>query len=384
MAKTRKKKNSRHRAKTLREPTFAADPQDKSRLFQHLPQELRDKICSHVFFSTGLAYSRRAVDRVDRIRIKPAQNALAMLQTCRRAKEEIGDTWIGQVFFSFEDPKTMLDILTALPPGTLSKMRHLRVLGDPLRLSYEDDDVYYRLASTLRLLLGLRLDTLTVLGTPPYQVSYDTLNGLISESCGWKELRYISNSSEVLGFPRLELLHSDDEVEKHWYWRKPQPAHWQRVLEARDGALSRPSVAIYRSTVSGCLGSVMNANTRERFEQKMPEHPATREAFGIIEDAGLVADGEIDKEIMFIIKRGTGVDYEQNSDSPFIESDIRRDMPGKSWKEIRYECIDSIFSDDDDSLLLSYDEDDEGTAEIDAYDDVVEYVWPPLRFLTEW
>ncbi|KAF4439324.1 hypothetical protein FALBO_17371 [Fusarium albosuccineum] len=127
----------------------------------------------------------------------------------------------------------------------------------------------------------------------------------------------------------------------------------------------------------------MNANTRERFEQRTPEHLATREAFGITEDAGLVADGERDKEIMFIIKRGTGVDYEQKNDSRFIESDIRRDMPGKSWKEIRYECIDSIFADNDDSLLLSYDEDDEGTAEIDAYDDVVEYMWPPLRFLTE-
>ncbi|KAH8656437.1 hypothetical protein BGZ61DRAFT_372166 [Ilyonectria robusta] len=383
MTKTRKKNNSTHRSKTTREPAFAADPQNKSRLFQHLPQELRDKIYSHVFFSTRLGYGQRAVDRIDRIRIKPAQNALAMLQTCRRAKKEIGDTWIGQVFVSFEDPKTMLDILTALPPGTLFKMRHLRVMGDPLMLSYEDGDVYYRLASTLRLLPGLRLDTLTVLGTPPYQVSYDTLNGLISESCGWKELRYISDSSEVLGFPRLEPLDSDDEVEKHRYWRKPQPAHWQSVLEDRDGALSKPSVAIYRSTVSGCLGSVMNANTRKRFEQNMPEHSTTREAFGITEDAGLVVDGERGKEIMFIVKRGTGVDYEQKNDSRFIESDIRRDMPGKSWEEIRYECIDNIFADDDDSLLLSFGEDDEGTAEIDAFEDV-KYVWPPLRFLTEW
>ncbi|KAF9770083.1 hypothetical protein IL306_012415 [Fusarium sp. DS 682] len=58
-------------------------------------------------------------------------------------------------------------------------------------------------------------------------------------------------------------------------------------------------------------------------------------------------------------------------------------MPGKSWKEIRYECIDHIFADDDDSPL-GYDEDDDVTAEIDAYEDVNHYVWPPLHhFMTE-
>lgn len=45
-------------------------------------------------------------------------------------------------------------------------MCHLRVEGSTLMLSYEDDDVYYRLASMLGLLPGLRLDTLTVLGSP--------------------------------------------------------------------------------------------------------------------------------------------------------------------------------------------------------------------------
>ncbi|RYP77338.1 hypothetical protein DL771_001133 [Monosporascus sp. 5C6A] len=351
-------------------------------LFQLLPQELRNEIYSHVSFSTRLAYGRRAVSPIGRIRIKPAPNALAILQSCRRAKEEIGDTWIGQILFSFEDPETMLDKLTALPLGILPKMRHLRVLGDTLMLSYGDEDgdedVYYRLASTLRLLPGLRLDTLTVLGVRTKEVSYDTLNGLIRESCGWKELRYISHSSEVLGFARLEPFHLGDEVEKHKYWRKPQPAHWQSVLEDRDGALSRPSVTIYRSTVSDCPGSVIDANTRARFEQKMPQDTVAQEAFGITEDAGLMADGERGKEVMIIAKRGSGIDYEQKKDSPFIKSDIRRDMPGKTWKEIRYECIDRIFADVDDSLLT--DDKDEETAEIDAYEDVDEYVWPP----SEW
>ncbi|EEU33633.1 uncharacterized protein NECHADRAFT_19117, partial [Fusarium vanettenii 77-13-4] len=187
------------------------------------------------------------------------------------------------------------------------------------------------LASTLRLLPGLRLDILTVLGLRTKEVSYDTLNSLIRESCGWKELQYISHSSEVLGFAKLERLHFGDES----------------ILEDRDGALSRPPVAIYRSTVSDCPGSVINVNARARFEQKMPEDTAAQEAFGIAEDAGLMAYGERGKKIMIIVKRGAGVNYEQKKDSRFIQSDIRRDMPGKTWKEIRYECIDRIFVDDD-------------------------------------
>lgn len=96
MTKTRKKTNSVHSLKMIPEPAFATYPQNKSRFFQHLPQELRDKIYSHVFFSTGLAYG---------LAIKTTPNALAMLQTCHRAEKEIGDTWISQVFLSFQDLK---------------------------------------------------------------------------------------------------------------------------------------------------------------------------------------------------------------------------------------------------------------------------------------
>lgn len=349
-------------------------------LFQLLPQELRDMVYSHIFFSTRLANGQRAVSRIDRIRVKPAPNALAILQTCRRASKEIGDTWIGQILFSFEDPETMLDKLIALHPGILSKMRHLRVLGDTHVLSYEDY-IYYRLASALRLLLGLRLDILTVLGLRTKEVNYFTLNSLIRESCGWKELQYISRGSEVLGFARLEQLHFGDEAEKHRYWRKPQPAHWQSILEDRDGALSRPSVAIYRSSMSDCPGSVINANARARFEQKIPEDTAAQEAFSIAEDAGLMADGERGKEVMVVAKRGAGVNYERKKDSRFIESHVRQDTPGKTCKEIRHECADRIFADDD--SLSRDDEDEEETAEIDAYEDVDEYVWPPLHFMSE-
>ncbi|KAL2760503.1 hypothetical protein ACRALDRAFT_1059708 [Sodiomyces alcalophilus JCM 7366] len=383
MTKSRKKKKSRPKPKTAGQPGFVAEPQGESMFFQVLPQELRNKIYSHVFFSTRLAYGDRALGRIDCVRIRPAPNALALLKTCRRAKMEIGNTWISQVLFSFEDPETMLDKLTALPTPTLTTIRHVRVLGDPLMLSFEDDDVYYRLASTLRLLPGLRLDILTVLGTRMMDVSYDTLDGLIRESCGWRELRYISHRSDVLGFAKPDLPDFfGDEVETHRYWRKPQPAHWQNVLEDRDGAPSKPSVTIYRSTVSDHPGSVLNSSRRTRFEQKAPQDRGAREAFGLTEDAELMADGEITKELMVVVKRGSGVDYEEKKDSPFIGSDIRRDIPGKTWKEIRHKYIDHLGLDDDDSLFAycEDDEDEDHITEVDTYEDVDEYVWPPLHF----
>ena len=93
-----------------------------------------------------------------------------------------------------------------------------------------------------------------------------------------------------------------------------------------------------------------------------------------MEDAGLMADGERDKEIMLIAKRGIGVDYEEKKGSPLLKNDIRREMPGKTWKEIRSVCIDR--AEDGTHLPLSDDEGDEGdTVEIDSYKYVDEYVW---------
>ena len=389
MAKTRKKKQAGKKKITASRSgpprcSPAPDPQGESKFFQLLPQELRDNICTHLWSSTRLAYGLRATARIGRIRIKPAPNALALLQTCRRAKMENEEVWIGQVLPSFEDPETMLDKLTSLPLATLSKLRKLRIVGDPLLLSYGYDDVFYRLSSTLALLPGLRLDTLTVLGTRTASVSYQTLDRLIEESRGWKELRYICHSSEILAFERSIPFWAElDEDERHWYWRKPQPAHWQTLLEERDGYQSKPSVVIYRSIVPDSPNSVLHTNIRVSFEQKVPKDEEAR-AFGITQDAGLMADGEKNKELMIIVKRGTGIDYEQKKDSPLLEIDIRRDVPGKTWKEIRYECIDRLTMEDDDFGSLSSDDDDDRyPVEVDAYDDADRYTWPPLHFMTD-
>lgn len=375
MAKTWKKnKSGRKPREPAQPPDPAADPQTGSRLFL-LPQELRDVIYAHLFASTRLSHGERYVTRLACLRIRPAPNGLALLRTCRRARAEIADSWLGMVLFSFEDPETMLDKLTAIPREVLGKVRRVRVTGDTLMLSYGDQDVYYRLTSALALLTGLRLDTLTVLGPRMAQVSYDTLDGLISDSRGWRELQYVCYTSEVLSFKRMPLSFGDE------YRRKPQPSHWQGVLERRDGKGSGAVVEIYRSTLPDSPGSVLRPETRAPFTQEAPRDAAAREDFGLEEDAALMADGERDKEVLVVARRGDEVDYGQGEDS-FVDYDIRWHFPGKTWAEIRAECIDRFgvegedWSSDDD-----YDDGGGEPVEADVYWDVDEVAWPPLHYL---
>ncbi|WYZ44853.1 hypothetical protein EsH8_VIII_000169 [Colletotrichum jinshuiense] len=345
--------------------------QEDSILFRRVPQEVRNYIFSHLFSSTRLAWGERIVEIFWHARVKPAPNALAILRSCRRAKTEIGDTWIGKVLFSFENCKSMLDKLTTLAPGTISKLRHMRVLGNNLALVSEEAKgfVYYELHSALKLLPGLRLDTLTVLGTSIPKTSYVVLDGLIRDSYGWRELRYISHTSRMLGYAMPFDFTSDDNK----YWREPQPTYWQHVMEDRDGSLSGPSVVIYRSTVPDSPGSVLNANTRVEFEQ-MPEDGDAEEYFGFPYELELMVEGEENKELMVVVKRGKGVDYEEKEDSPFIDEDIRRDFPGETWDEIRDERIDRFIDDDVDGTV------------IDQYQDVDEIVWSAAHFakIDEW
>ncbi|KAK4220872.1 hypothetical protein QBC38DRAFT_493242 [Podospora fimiseda] len=380
-----KKKAKQHgRGSKDAQRSTAVNEQIGSLLYQRLPQEIRDDIWCQLFSSTRFTFGDRPTGR-----IKPAPNGLAMLRTCRRAWHEIGDSWLRYVLFCFDDTNTMLDKLTRLPIDTLSKLRHMRIRGDTLMLNYPEDDVYYRLVSVFKLLPGLCLDQLTVLSGRGHQVSYDTLGGLIKDGNGWKTLRYICFSSAVLGYP------SDwDDLPR--YWRKPQPSDWQAVMEARDGVESNPSVTVYRAKTPGHYGSILDPSTRVKFEQKPHRDHNLERPQDFPADVELMNGDEKNKELMVVVKRGSGVRYIEEEDSPMLETDIRYDTDGKSWKQIRKKYIfrwsdskddDWKFSDDesesdqsesDESESDEYESND--AVEEDAYQDVDEYTWTPLHF----
>ncbi|KAM5341488.1 hypothetical protein ACJ41O_014519 [Fusarium nematophilum] len=352
----------------------APHQQLQSTLFRLFPPEVRHLIYSHLFDSTRIASGRkitRGGNGLLGIKLLPARNSLALLRSCRRVHDEIGTTWVGWVLFSFEDPETMLDKLAVLPPQLLSKVRRVYVRGDFMLLPIGRNRNVYPLTSVLRLLPGLRLDTLTVLGQHHPRVSQGTLESLVCESAGWKELRCISHSSELMGFAlQASAIPGSIELEQRWHTRKPQPAYWQGVMEDRDGAQTRPSVTIYRATVPRVPGAVLSPATRELFEQEVPEDRQALEAFGRTPDTRLLARGEVDKEIMVVVRRGHGVDYDEKGDPQVLDRDIRVDAQERTWGEIRRRYIDGVTPG-------PYAHE---PVEIDAYENAEQYTWPPYYF----
>jgi hypothetical protein len=237
----------------------------------------------------------------------------------------------------------------------------LRPIGD-------DDEVYYRLGAALKLLPGLRLDRLTVLGPSMGEIAYDTLGGLIKQGNGWRELHFITPNSTMLGFAKRELFMADP------YWRKPQPSTWNEILLHRDGAASGAFVTVYQANQCDTSGAVLKPYTRHTFEQKIIS-PGTLETFGVAEDKELLAEG---KELLVVANRGRSADIAEQNGPPYEFNDIREWAHGMTWAEIRRQCIDFIIDEDED-------EDDDffprmvDPVEVDRYNDVDEYEWNPIN-----
>lgn len=243
----------------------------------------------------------------------------------------------------------MLHNLSELPADTLSQIRHIRVLNRDVQVALRTSVSRYPLVSVLKLLPGLRLDRLTVLDEYPDEASYKTLHRLIVESNGWKTSRYMCQGSEMLGFS--SWFCRDNWAFPFEYWRKPQPTHWQMIIETRDGVASNPSVTIYRSKEElepDRLGTVLDPRKRVKFVQKLWEG-SNCEPGVFPQDPELMTGLEQWKKMLVIVKRGSGVDYEQKKDSPFAECnlDFRRDYPGMTWPQIYAQFLSADLRDDD-------------------------------------
>lgn len=137
-------------------------------------------------------------------------------------------------------------------------------------------------------------------------------------------------------------------------------------------------MTVYRAKEPALYGSIVDPSRRVTFEQK-PYHGQDLRADVFPADPELMTGDEQKKEPMVIVKRGSGVNYEEKKDLPFIESDIRRDLPDMTWKQLRAQCIDNPFDDEDvEEGWPPCDEEDDPT-EADIYKDVDECIWTPLH-----
>ncbi|KAH6845575.1 hypothetical protein B0I37DRAFT_380586 [Chaetomium sp. MPI-CAGE-AT-0009] len=356
-----------HAGMEKQEPSIEPDKQVECFLFQRVPQEIRNHVYAQLFSSTRFTFGARWTSCLSRGFVKPAPHGLALLRTCWRARLEIGDSWLRHVLFSFEDPYTMLDKLSTLPIETLSKIRHLRVSGEQLEYTIWEEVEAYPLAGALKLLPGLRLDQLTVIGVAEGPANYNTLSGLIEGSGGWKTLRFVSPNSAMLGFQAGWSIPSPlGDLLNHWEtWRVSQPENWQAALEARDGPGSHPSVTVHRATEPGHRGSIPHPSECVEHRQKpVQQLPGWHTTF-VPEDPDLVGKGEKDKELLVVVKRGAGIDYQEREDSPFIEGDFRKRPNASAWYDI------------EDSALWADGQMPRGPRPpiVDEYNDAEDHVW---------
>ncbi|KAK0256977.1 hypothetical protein LTR02_014938 [Friedmanniomyces endolithicus] len=344
-----------------------------------LPQELRDLIYAFVFCSSRFSYGKRAVSRKKLRSVVPANRgkALSLLRTCRRVHVEVVNQWLAQVLFHFEDPEALLDKLGSVNGTVRRLIRNVRMSGLPLLVSRDNDHLSNSTARILKLLPCLNLDKLTVLGGIPAPLSYDTLDILIRDSDGWKELHFLSHDSENLGYacsPDIMDMGYDG------YFRRPQPVTWQAALERRDGPASRSSVMVYRSTDSTPC-SILDPNKRAVFTQHhgVGQSPRT---YASVEDPTLMSASEHTKEILVIVKRGVGVDYAEKKQPTLLTNDVRENDAARTWEEVKVGsnevCTIMFTSDMTDSWL--FDEASEEAPILDSYKHVDEYTWPPWYF----
>ncbi|RYP25719.1 hypothetical protein DL768_011414 [Monosporascus sp. mg162] len=231
--------------------------------------------------------------------VKPAPNGLALLRTCRRARIEIGDTWLGEVLFDFEDAYEMSRKLLLVPIAKLSLIRHVRVLAQAFSSRFRRGLVLALPFSLGLLPRGLQLDTFTILLGTGAATAYRIIGELIRWSGGWKEMRFVSETSELLAYTPPP---SSRQWLPDYLKRSPQPATWRDVLSRRNGPSPSPTVTIYRSTKAGEVGSVMNENSRTVGN-------------GIVDDDSLMTEGEWNKEVLIVVRRGQGVDVSRKPSS---------------------------------------------------------------------
>lgn len=331
----------------VRQPSMAMNQQTESDFFHRLPQEVRDLIYAFVFSSTKFTFGQRpngrtelsdGTNRVDYVGIKPAPHGLALLRACRRAQTEIGDSWLPRVLFWFTDAKTMLDRLSPLAPDIVSKIRHMAVGGRPFLLRSEHHFGGYHMESAFKLLPGLRLDQLTILSSGRNYTDSYTIGALIQHGSGWKTLRYLT-----FDLPYPASVH--EKGPEGSVGKSTQLTGWQSDLEGRDGKASSPSVTVYRVKTSS------DDHSHEGIWQA--------------------------KRSMIVVKRGSGVDYQEKKVDPrtyirdrektepmtreeimaaILGDHVRWDFPGMTWAQIR-----DAYPQNRDDALDDIEEDEVGT-----------------------
>ncbi|KAH6709441.1 hypothetical protein BKA61DRAFT_579501 [Leptodontidium sp. MPI-SDFR-AT-0119] len=304
-------------------------------LLLRLPVEIRLKIYHDVFSSVSLTFMEpnSPAPETD---LSQTPNALSLLLACQQIHSETKHVWLNRVSFEFHNLEIMMNTFSKLPDSILSQIRHVLLAKASILILPTSDLPYGRLftlASIFKLLPTMSLDVLTAIGMSDGEDSYLTLNDLVKYGTGWKELRFATAQSSMLGF-------ENGEQSQSWVQRMPQPGAWKEEILCRDGVETGPSVEIYRSTeANGGIAAVLGTATRRTFEQAEPYDVTL---FGKEEDSQLMAEGEKEKGLLVVVRRGKGVNFAQDGGAPYESHDVRSIPGGVTWSDLKDKCIDYL------------------------------------------
>lgn len=390
-------------------------PQQISSAFLRLPREIRDELYKILFSSTRLAHGKKLIGRFGEGRyMKPAPHSLAILRTCRQIHDEAAPYWLSRVLFSFERPHDMVNKLSRLSFPILSQIRYVRTGAVPTvlhRFEYRGDGLHphyrvdYGLAWILKMLPGLRLHRLTVLGPLNGALVFQSLWELVKHGDGWKELHFITRDSKVLmDYCRVSIDSDDEEAYGRMIILDGEVLRFRletlySILRKRDDEGPEPSIVVYRSIYPNAPGTVTDPCTRdvlahsEPFEEDMVNCTTRNGIIGRMVDEEtedmMSEQQKVGKEVLITVSRGRDADITDQEKPPYSFHDIRYWAGDTPWDAIVSECRDPA---DNEHLSCWYDVDtfenyhgddwirsQDGVVEVDKYTDVDEYNWGPSR-----
>ena len=291
---------------------------DKKLSFAWLPRELRDQIYEFIFQSTRLGSGRGITERINAI-VVPKANSLAILRTCRQINEETSHMWLSRVVFEFQTLPDMFDKFLELQsqkPEILSQIRYVRTGAFPrdAQIPLYQITGTYATRVLMTLLKSMRLERLTIFASYWPEDAFNAFHELVSHSCGWKELHYISTNANMLvghgHFANPDLLDFAHSVDV-----------WRGVLLDRDGDNSGAEIAVYQEESRCSPSSIV------RPHYQIGNHDFALEPPFFADNPGPDAPDWESRELLLIAKRGrgaflNGVDF---GPCPWPPADVPRD-----------------------------------------------------------
>lgn len=327
-------------------------PQHSGPTFCVFPPEIRLMIYKEYLLSIRLRHGKKNNYQSGGTRYVPRKDSLAILRVCKMMRIEIGDSWLREVLFQFDDPVTMIRKLTALPTATLGQIRHMRVVEGALK---PDEFTVMPIHQIMEVLVGLKLDELTVLSQSSPEglgrhSAYSNIIRMIRWTQGWKTLRYLTQDTLLLG--DVDSWYFAEETSKFEDW--DIPCLWYELFEEWDeghgGAFS--SLELYQAKNPNQVGAILLPESRNQLPVSFKRTPADEPVAATTDRFREVHGG--DKELMLIATRKDGVEYATAAFDPssWLNKDwVKKGMP--IYDPHKYQA----------------------TLQRDSYDDREEYEW---------